>query len=417
MARLRKKFILVVLDGAADRPCSELGNKTPYEIAFKPNLDWFAANGKTGMMIPLKKGVAPESDSAVMAILGYDPYFYFTGRGPLEAYGSGIPFKIGDLAVRANFATVSGKKIVDRRVGRGLTSREAAIFAKAINKQVKLGFPFIFKSTVQHRGVLVVRGSFSENITNTDPGYERKGKVAIAVKKNRLQISRPLDDEEVTQLSANIINNFVEQSNKLLSKHPLNIARVKKGLLPANIVITRDAGIELPELPKKAQKWLALVSMPLEIGLAKLAGMFVKKFAYPEMKTPNVYAHLYNSLKIYMQFVRKQLADNWNNYDCFYIHIKETDVPGHDGLPLHKRKMIEAIDEMLFSFLRKKKVSLCVTSDHTTPCKLRMHSGDAVPFLIFGKGKDSVKRFDEKSCRKGVLRKIYAKNLLKQVLE
>lgn len=408
------KFVFVVLDGAADRSVKEFGNKTPFEIAYKPNLDYFAKNGKNGCMTVVKKGIAPESDSAIMALLGYDPFVYFTGRGPLEAYGTGVPFKRGDLVLRANFATVKNKKIIDRRVNRSLTTREAEIFADTINRKVKLGFPFIFKSTVHHRGVLLVKGSFSENITNTDPGYEKRGKFAVAVKgKNIVNLSKPLDEDESAHLSSTIVNNFVEQSNRILSSHPLNIQRIKEGLLPANIILTRDAGISLPKIPAKEKKWLALVGMPLEIGIAKLSGMTVDKFEYPELKSNNIYANLYHALKLYLDFAKKEMEKNWKNFDAFYIHIKETDVAGHDGIPLHKKKMIELVDEMLFSYLRKKDIKLCVTCDHSTPCSLRMHSSDPVPVMIYGKGRDNGQKFDEKSCRKGSLKNILGKDLLK----
>jgi len=413
MPKGKKKFVYVILDGAADKPCKEFKNKTPFQIAFKPNLDYFAENGRCGLHYPIRKGVAPESDSAVMALLGYDPEKYFTGRGPLEAYGVGIPLKRGDLALRANFTTVKKGKLVDRRVGRTLTTAEAEILTRSINKKVKLGFPFIFKHTIEHRGVLVVKGGFSANITNVDPAYKRHGKYAVAVKEfGKINLSKPMDDEEVTQLSANIVNNFTEQSFRILSKHPLNISRIKNGMLPANIIVTRNAGTELPDLPKRKEKWLAPLSMPLEIALAKLAGMDIRRFPYPEMISANSYKNHYYALKHYIQFVKKVITKEWGKYDCFYVHIKETDIPGHDGSPLHKKKMIELIDELLFSFLKGKDVDICVTSDHTTPCKDKRHSDDPVPFVIYGKGKDKVKLFDEKSCAKGSLKKIFAKELL-----
>lgn len=418
MAKGRKKFVLVILDGAADQECKELGNKTPFQIAFKPNLDWFAENGKCGMHYPIRKGIAPESDSAMMALLGYDPKKHFTGRGPIEAYGSGIPIKRGDLCLRANFATVKSKKLLDRRVGRTLTTAEADILTKVINKKVKLGFPFVFKHTIEHRAVLVVKGSFSDNITNVDPGYKRIGRFAVAVKgKQVIQTAKPMDDDEVTQLSANIVNNFVEQSSKILSKHPLNLSRIRNGLLPANVILLRNAGIELPELEKRREKWFAPLSMPLEIALARFTGMTVAKFPYPPMISANAYKNLYYALKNYLQFAKKKIMKEWNNYDAFYIHIKETDIPGHDGQPLHKKKMIELIDEILFSFLRKRNINLLVTSDHATPCRLKMHSADAVPFVLYGKGKDKIKSFDEKSCAKGFYKKKLAKDLLKLALD
>jgi 2,3-bisphosphoglycerate-independent phosphoglycerate mutase len=370
-------------------------------------------------MYPIKEGIAPESDAAVFALLGYDPYKYYSGRGPLEAYGAGIKIDEGDLCLRANFATMKGDKVIDRRVGRTLTTKEAEILADAINKKVKLKQKFLFRPTIQHRGVLIVRGSFSDNISNTDPGYEKFGAISrVKLRDDKLRDSMPLDDEEVSNLSASVVNSFVHQSLKILKNHPINLRRIKEGKLPANAIITRDAGIKLPMLPKKSKKWLAIVNMPLETAIAKLAGMDTAVCSYPEMKSNSVYETLYDALKKFLEFVKEQIVKNYKKYDCFYIHIKETDVPGHDGLPVHKKKMIEMIDEVLFEFMRTKFKNsvVVVTADHSTPCTLKVHSDDPVPLLVYGKGKDKVKQFDEKECRKGKLGKLYGKdmqNLLK----
>jgi len=417
MAKGKEKRILIVLDGVADRPCSELGNKTPLQAANTPNLDYFAKSGKSGFMYPIKEGIAPESDVAVTAILGYDPYKYFTGRGPLEAYGAGINLSEGDLALRANFGTIKDGKIVDRRVGRTLTTKEAEALASAINKHVQLEkFKFIFKPTIQHRGVLVVRGSFSDNITNTDPAYEKWGSFSVAKPKDgKIKDSMPLDDDEISKLSANLVNSFVEQSRKILENHPVNRYRIKQGLLPANIILTRDAGTKVPQFPQKKEKWLAIAGMPLEIGISKLAGMKVAEFTYPEAGK-DAYKTLYEGLDREIRAAVNVLGKKLSSYDNFYIHIKETDVPGHDGLPLEKKKMIEILDKKLFGWLRTRKnksLIICVTADHSTPCSLKMHSSDPVPVLVYGKGSDGTAAFDEKSCMKGSLGKIYGKDLLK----
>src|SRR5271157_4358282 len=111
------KLIYVVIDGMGDLPIEALGNKTPLEAAITPNLDFLARNGKTGLMYSVRKGVAPESDVAVISLLGYDPFTHSTGRGVIEAVGAGMSFDDGDLALRCNFATLGkGKEIIDRRV-------------------------------------------------------------------------------------------------------------------------------------------------------------------------------------------------------------------------------------------------------------------------------------------------------------
>src|SRR5256712_9312433 len=135
-----KKILFVVLDGLGDRPVEELGDRTPLEAADIPHLNRLAAAGEQGTVITVGKGIAPESDVAVMAILGYDPLRFHAGRGPLEALGAGLPFRDGDLALRGNFATLgSGWTIVDRRVGRNLQSAEAAELAEAVDREEPRG--------------------------------------------------------------------------------------------------------------------------------------------------------------------------------------------------------------------------------------------------------------------------------------
>jgi len=402
----KKKLILVVIDGLGDGPVPLLRNKTPLEVSKKPNLNWFAKHGSCGIMYTVKEGIAPESDVAVLALLGYDPYKYSTGRGPLEAHGAGIKISEGDLVLRTNFATLKGKKVLERRAGRTLTTKEAKALSADINKHIRLGFPFSFIPTVQHRGLLIVRGSFSDNITNTDPGYEKWGTFGIArkIQKDEVLNAEPLDDDETTDLSADIVNSFVLQSHMLLQRHPLNEYRIKHGLLPADAILTRDAGIKVPELPKLREKWLAIVSMPLEIGIAKLAGMDVKTFEYPEQKIKKVYETLYLGLAAELELAKATIKKEWTKYDCFYVHIKETDVPGHDGLAAEKKKMIEYVDKKFISWLRDLDAVICVTADHSTPCTLKVHSADPVPVLIYGKKiPKGVKLSDwnEKSCRKG----------------
>ncbi len=408
------KTIFIILDGAAGTPDRELNNKTPYEAASKPNLDFLAKNGRAGLVQTVGKGIAPESDVAVTALLGYDPYKYFTGRGPLEAFGAGVKLGKSFLALRANFAVVNGYKIIDRRAGRSLTTKEAGALADAINRKVKLKCKFLFKSTTEHRGVLVLYGKFSDKITNIDPAYEKQGSFGIAKEfAGEIQHCEPLARE--AEEAAEAVNEFVEKSREVLESHPVNIAREKKGMLKANAVLLRDAGNRLPKFPQK-KAWTAIVGMPLEIGLAKLAGMKVLKVDYPELKSADVYRHLYNSLNAEISASLKYLKSEWNRFDSFYIHIKETDIPGHDGNPVEKKRMIELIDRKLFSFLRRLNARIIVTSDHSTPCSLKRHSADPVPLLVYdGKAKDNLKGFSEKECRKGSLGILLGKDILKKV--
>ncbi|MBS3174937.1 2,3-bisphosphoglycerate-independent phosphoglycerate mutase [Candidatus Woesearchaeota archaeon] len=411
--------IFVILDGIGDKPCKALNELTPLQFAKTPNLDYFASEARHGYVYTLNEKLAPESDEAIMALLGYDPKQFYFGRGPLEAYGADMQFKKGYLALRTNFSTVEkdGIKLIDRRVGRTLTTKESKEFEQTLNKQLDLGFPFEFKATVGHRGIIIIKGEFSSNISNADPAYKKVGRFGVALTNNSsqfIQTSKPLDPDAKTRLSSNMVNEITKQSYEILKSHKLNQERKKKYLLEANILLTRDAGTELPELEKK-KGWAAIVSMPLEIGLCRLAGMEILKFDYPESKSKDVYENLFDGLNKTIETSIKNIKENKFNY--YFVHFKETDIPGHDNKPKEKVKMIELLDKKFFRFLKDlKNVELVVTGDHSTPCELKGHSADPVPLMHFdNKSGDVIDQFDEESCKEGSYGKLYGKDVLKKV--
>ncbi|MBX4212363.1 2,3-bisphosphoglycerate-independent phosphoglycerate mutase [Candidatus Pacearchaeota archaeon] len=409
------KGVFVILDGIADEPCSSLGGKTPLQAAKTPHLDAIAKKASMGYCYSVKEGVAPESSSAVVSLLGYDPQL--AARGTLEAQGAGIKLRPGDLALRCNFATIQDLDsgiILDRRAGRTLTTHEAQTLAKSINEQVKLPFPFEFRATMQHRGILIIKGGFSDNITNADPYYVNGMVNPHAT--DKMVYSKALDEEDDSKLSAELVNSFVRQSFEVLDKHPINLARARKGLFVANIIFCRDAGNSPIKFKKLKGKWMALAYMPLEAGIARAAGMEVFYFGYPVMKGMDVYAHLYDGLKKSILKAIKMLKKYGDKYDYFYIHLKETDIPGHDNKPHDKVKMIEMIDYWFFSFLKKfiGSTTLVVTGDHTTSCSKKAHTADPVPVLVYPAEKENNQRFTEEDGRNG--RRMSASKLLENTL-
>tara|TARA_Y100000310_G_scaffold342732_1_gene447133 strand:+ start:1129 stop:2385 length:1257 start_codon:yes stop_codon:yes gene_type:complete len=410
------KKILIILDGAADLPNKALKNQTPFEAAHTPNLDFLAKNGQLGLMYPLNKKTIPSSANSLVALFGNDPKK--CQRGVYEAIGSGFTLKRGDLALRTNFATIDNlksKKLIDRRAGRTLTTKEAHELAKALNKKVKLDCKFEFKSTVQHRGVLVLRGGHSDNISSVNSGWAGNAKA------NQFKFSEPLDSDPDSKYSANLVNKFIHQSYKILNNHPINKARIKKGLFPANILITRGPGSELPKI-KPYRSWMATNSMPLEVGIAKLSKM--KNFSYkiPEQTSIDIYNHLYKLLDKKIKHSIKILKGSHKDFIGCYIHIKETDVPGHDNKPLEKKTMIELIDKKFFSYIKKAAVKnnwkIIVTCDHSTPCELKGHSAHPVPVLVYNPKepiKDHAHRFTEIEARIGSLKTFLGKEFVKKV--
>ncbi len=269
-----------------DLPISALGNKTPLEAAETPNMDSLAKHGKTGLMYSVKKGVAPESDVAVISLLGYDPFKYSTGRGIIEAVGAGMDVKDGDLALRCNFATLGkGKTIIDRRVKRSLTTEEATELSEAANKEVKLEScpaTFEFRNTLGHRAILVLKSKgkcLSGKITNSDPAYAVVNGIGVATPNVEmiLKTCQPLDDTEEARSSAKLVNEFTEKTHALWENHEVNLKRAAEGKLKANVVLMRDAGNSLPKFFNINQKYnvnfAAFADMHAERGIAQLAGM------------------------------------------------------------------------------------------------------------------------------------------------
>ena len=403
------KLIYIAIDGMGDLPIAELGNKTPLEAAKTPNMDFLAKNGKTGLMYTVRKGVAPESDVAVISLLGYDPFKYSTGRGIIEAVGAGINVKDGDLALRCNFATLGkGKEIIDRRVKRTLTTEEAAELSEAVNEKITLEScpsTFEFKSTLGHRAVLVFKSKahcLSGKISNSDPAYTIVNGIGVATPDVEMVLkkSEPSDNTEEARNAANLVNEFIEKTHEVWENHPVNKKRAAEGKLKANCVLTRDAGSQLPKFFNINERYnvnfAALADMHAESGIAHLAGMQAALLPPPS-----------GDLERDCEIRVKKLLDILPNYDCFYIHLKGPDEPGHDGNCHLKTEIIAAIDKYFFGPLLKE-ISLkdhmfCVTCDHATPCALKVHSDTPVPVLISG-GKitdEKAGKFSERNCTNG----------------
>ncbi|HPC27464.1 MAG TPA: 2,3-bisphosphoglycerate-independent phosphoglycerate mutase [Candidatus Methanomethylicus sp.] len=404
-----KRLLYVLLDGLGDRPVAKLGRKTPLEASYRPYMNAIAARGSSGVVYTVGKGIAPESDVAVISMLGYDPVKTYTGRGPIEAFGSMMEFNNGNLAVRCNFATVDHEMgIVDRRCGRSLTTEEAKVLADAINREVKLeSHPaeFEFMSTVGHRGVLVIRkntGKLSGNISNTDPAYQKMEGLGLALKSfnNKIAKCEALDETLEAKAAADLLQEFTVKSHDVLEGHPLNKARRDGGKPPANAILSRDAGDRLPDFKKVnalyGVEFASLVEMPVERGIAMLCGMDLVELPKPSGDLAVDYSR------------RAELAsDLLESYGGVYIHIKGPDEPAHDGDCRSKMKSIELIDAHFFRNLKidYEKTVIIVTADHSTPCEMKAHSDDTVPLVAAGIGieRDGTMEFGETACSRGSL--------------
>src|SRR2546427_3109420 len=379
---IMRPIVMVVLDGASGRIGSD---KSPLEAASTPNLDALAAKGSMGRMYTVGEGIAPESDAGVFSLLGYDPLETHLSRGVVEALGADVEFHDGDLALRAGFATVEGDKLVDRRAGRNLSTPGAQELGAALNKELRLksGVRFVFKPTVGHRAVVVFRADgrrFSSNISNFDPAYVRKGNISLAqpgVKEYDIPRCEPLDESDEAVVSAALVNEFGFKARSILDKHPVNEARRKKGMVPANFVLMRDAGTSKPQVQGFQAKWgldpLMIADLPAELGIGRLLGIDVRELE------PGTRPDDYRK--------RAELVlDSVGKHGFVYVHLKGPDEPGHDGLFDLKRERIQEIDKGFFSVLAKsprlKDLVAAVRCDHSTPVEEKGHRDDARPVLV-----------------------------------
>ncbi|WP_290596479.1 MULTISPECIES: 2,3-bisphosphoglycerate-independent phosphoglycerate mutase [unclassified Archaeoglobus] len=391
--------LLVVVDGLSDRP---VNGKTPLSVANKPNLDRLAEIGINGIMDTIAPGIRPGSDTSHLALLGYDPYKYYSGRGPIEAAGVGIEVKPGDIAFRINFATVEGegsifdKVVVDRRAGRIENTEE---FIEAIKDKVRLPVEFLIEKGTGHRAAIVFREEgLSEKVSDTDPKA-----VGKKVKK-----CTALSEEEGAKRLAEIVNEFMQKAHEVLDEHPLNKERSDKGLLKANALLLRGAG-KMPHVPSFEEKFglklCVIAATALIKGVGRIVGADV---ITPEGATGNKNTDLEAKFRAAKNALK--------SHDVVLLHIKAPDELGHDGDFEGKRKFIERLDEKISTLfdLSFSETCLIVTADHSTPVKVKDHTADPVPVIIVHEDvrRDEVRSFSEFEAYKGGLCRIRGMDLL-----
>ncbi|MEM2947426.1 MAG: 2,3-bisphosphoglycerate-independent phosphoglycerate mutase [Candidatus Bathyarchaeia archaeon] len=396
------KVLFVIGDGMADRPLKELGWRTPLEAARKPSMNHMASVGICGIMDPISPGVPPGSDTATLALLGYDAFEVYSGRGAFEALGSGIGVTEKDVCFRCNFATVNeGFVVLDRRAGR-IANSDASKLAESL-KSVKLSdtsVKFLFTNTVQHRAVLVLSGSnLSRAVSDSDP--EVVGEKVLEIK--------PLDGSSEAKHTAKILNELTQKFHETLKEHPVNKERVARGLPPANAILVRGAGT-LPKIRLISEiygvKAICVAATSLIRGVCKSAGMqlLTVKGATGTPQTDYI-----AKAKAAVQALKEN--------DLVLLHVKAPDVASHDGNVKQKVEVIEKIDRMLSYILNKVDLGetyAALTADHTTSCVTRNHEGDPVPVAIMGPyvRSDEVEEFSERACAKGGLGRIRGKDLM-----
>ena len=363
------KIVLLVMDGLGGLPI-EVGGPTELEAARTPNMDRLASEGVLGQVTPIRPGITPGSGPAHLALFGYDPLEYEIGRGVLESVGVGLQVGRGDVAARGNFCTLDEQgNISDRRAGR-IPTEEAIPLVESLKKITIPGVSTEVRHVKEYRFAVVMRGeNLNPDIHDTDP--QRVGVPPLVATAR----------SSAADHTADLFNQWIAQARQALTDNP-----------KANGMTLRGFATD-PNLPTFQDSYglnaAAISVYPMYKGVASLVGMQVIDFSgeAPEDEF-------------------SALAEAWDGYDFFFIHIKKTDSKGEDGDFDGKAKVIEGVDLALPYLLDLNPEVLIITGDHSTPASLRTHSWHPVPFLLWAPASarpDDQSSFGEKACGHGGL--------------
>lgn len=369
------KYVVILGDGMADYPVPQLNNKTPLQYAKKPNIDSLSKNAEVGMVKTIPDGIPPGSDAANLSVMGFDPRKYYTGRSPLEAVSIGLKLSDTDVALRCNLVTLSDeedyteKTMVDYSSDE-ISTGEAKELIAAVNAQFKKD-NICFYPGISYRHCLV----WSNGLTglNLTPPHDISGK----------KVTNYLPKGE----SNKILLDMMVKSYDILKDHPVNKARIAKGLRPANSIWLWGEG-KRPTLARFDEKYgikgSVISAVDLIKGIGILAGL---KNIEVEGATGNVNTN-------FLGKAEAALKELESGQDFVYLHVEAPDECGHRNEIENKVKSIELIDEKIVGTLLKgmekyDDYKIMVLPDHPTPLSLMTHTAEPVPFLIYQKSKPS----------------------------
>ncbi len=378
------KYVVVLGDGMADYPMPQLGNRTPLQCARKPNIDYLASNGETGMVKTVPEGIPPGSDVANLSVMGYDPKKYYSGRSPFEAISMGIKLSATDLTFRCNLVTLSAQE--DYKTATMLdyssdeiTTQESTQLIHEINKNLSTK-DISFYPGISYRHCMVLKnGKGSMKLTPPHDILERK-----------ISEYLPVGDNSELFLS------MMEKSYDILKNHPVNLNRIKRGLRPANSIWLWGEGRK-PDIPKFSHKYGITGSVVSAVDLIKGIGICAGLDCIDvEGATGNIHTNFIGKA----QAALKELE---NGKDFVYIHVEAPDECGHRYEIENKVKSIEYLDKQVVGTLltgleQYDDYKVLILPDHPTPLPLRTHTSEPVPYIIYTKSSkkpSSVQCYDE----------------------
>ena len=379
------KTIVLVCDGMGDYPIEQLGGRTPLEAAKTPNMDAIAQEGKVGLARTIPPGFVPASDVGNMAILGYDPHVYYSGRGPLEAANMGVTLQEGDVAFRCNLVTADGDQLVDYSAGH-ISSEEAARLMEHVAKELRSS-SLSFHPGIQYRHLAVFRDpALSEALLKTtcQPPHDIMG--------------WKISEHWPKGPAADRLIELMEASRRILMDHEVNQVRIDLKENPGNMIWLWGQGKRL-KIPTFKERWnltgSVISAVDLVKGAGRLAGLEV-------LQVPGATGYYDTNYLGKAEAALKSLK----THDFVFVHVEAADEAGHNGDLRQKVAAIENFDRLvvgtiLKEFKKKKDYRVLVIPDHLTPVAKRTHVADPVPFCICGKGiaPDSVDSFGESQAK------------------
>ena len=385
------KHLIILGDGMADWAVPSLGNKTLLQYADTPYMDRLAKMGKTGMLKTVADGFHPGSEVANMSVMGYDLPTVYEGRGVLEAASIGVDLQPDDMAMRCNLVCVEGELLKNHSAGH-ISTEDADVLIKYLEE--KLGSDKVhFYTGVQYRHLLVVKGG-DKHVACVPPHD-------VPLKPFRPNLVKALRPE--AEETAALLNDLILKSQELLANHPLNLKRVAEGKDPASSIWPWSPGYR-PKMEPLSDKYPSIKkgSVITAVDLIRGIGHYAGLRCIDVEGATGLYNTNYEG--------KAQAAIEALKTDDFvYLHIEASDEAGHEGdVPL-KLKTIEYLDRRAVGPIYEavkdwdEPVAIAVLPDHPTPCELRTHTAEPIPFLIYYPGiePDNVSTYDEVACQKG----------------
>ena len=400
------KYLVILADGASDEPVEALGGKTPLMAAKTPYIDQLCKQGVSGLLDTVPASLHPGSEVANMMVMGYDAEKYYKGRGVLEAASMGVKTSLTDLVFRCNLISVQDEKILNHSAGH-ITTEEAKEIIEFL--QEKLGSDKVnFYAGVSYRHLLVVDGG-SDQI-NCTPPHDVPGTPVVDV--------MPTAKADSALETIKVISDLMMKSKELLKDHPVNIKRREAGKATADMIWPWSPG-NTPDMPTLKELYgvesgVVISAVDLIYGLGAYAGL---KGVHVDGST-GLHDTNYEGKA---EAAIKALKDN----RYVYLHIEASDEAGHEGDYELKTKTIEYLDERVVKYIidevakMDEPVTIALLPDHPTPCHLRTHTRDAVPFFIVKPGMkpDEVTEYNEDAAQNGGFGRIYGTEFMQTLLK